>query len=403
MKLVRREFVDLVWFAFLRCCGSRCRGWSFVMDGLGPDWKGLLKWSVANSDGTHAARELSEEDKKWFAEAMQAQTVDVIKRMKEISMVMNMPTEVLQSQGVSIEELQGMLEELQEHVESIDMANDLHAIGGLIPLLNYLKNPHPGIRSRAAEVVSTIVQNNPKSQQQVMDCKGLEALLTNFTLDEDITVRTKALGAISSLIRHNKAATNAFRLSNGYAGLRDALSSEDPRFQRKALQVMQYLLQENPKDHNVATQLGFVRSLTSLANSSDLDLRQAALQALVEIVQNQATGQSSGKTDDTTQLKDVVSRRIEEIKGLSQEDLASVKEERHLVDSLWQLLYNEPSELRQEGLLVLPEDDQTPPDIASRKFGPGLRAARDIPPRQPSSGQDESQSGQGKPPLLLGA
>ena len=107
---------------------------------------------------------------------------------------------------------------------------------------------------------------------------------------------------------------------------------------------MQYLLQENPKDHNVATQLGFVRSLTSLANSSDLDLRQAALQALVEIVQNQATGQSSGNTDDTTQLKDVVSRRIEEIKGLSQEDLASVKEERHLVDSLWQLLCNEPSE-----------------------------------------------------------
>lgn len=58
MKLVRREFVDLVWFAFLRCCGSRRRGWSFVMDGLGPDWKGLLKWSVANSDGTHAGREL---------------------------------------------------------------------------------------------------------------------------------------------------------------------------------------------------------------------------------------------------------------------------------------------------------------------------------------------------------
>ena len=54
----------------------------------------------------------SEEDKKWFAEAMQAQTVDVIKRMKEISMVMNMPTEVLQSQGVSIEELQGEVVEL---------------------------------------------------------------------------------------------------------------------------------------------------------------------------------------------------------------------------------------------------------------------------------------------------
>lgn len=59
--------------------------------------------------------------------------------------------------------------------------------------------------------------------------------------------------------------------------------------------------------------------------------------------------------------------------------------------------------MRKEVLLVLPEDDQTPPDIASRKLGPGLRAATNIPPCQPSSGQDESQSGQGKPPLLLGA
>lgn len=74
---------------------------------------------------------------------------------------------------------------------------DLHAIGGLVPLLNYLKNPNAGIRARAAEVVSTIVQNNPKSQQQVMDCNGLDKLMVPFTSDEDRKVRTKALGAIS--------------------------------------------------------------------------------------------------------------------------------------------------------------------------------------------------------------
>jgi len=66
-----------------------------------------------------------------------------------------------------------------------------------VPLLNYLKNPNAGIRARAAEVVSTIVQNNPKSQQQVMDCNGLDRLLVNFNSDDDIKVRTKALGAIS--------------------------------------------------------------------------------------------------------------------------------------------------------------------------------------------------------------
>ena len=69
----------------------------------------------------------------------------------------------------------------------------MHTIGGLVPLLSYLKNPHASLRARAAEVVSTIVQNNPKSQQLVMEANGLE----NFISDSDITVRTKALGAIS--------------------------------------------------------------------------------------------------------------------------------------------------------------------------------------------------------------
>jgi len=38
------------------------------------------------------------------------------------------------------------------------------------------------ILAKAAEVVSTIVQNNPKSQQLGMESNGLEQLLTNFKL-----------------------------------------------------------------------------------------------------------------------------------------------------------------------------------------------------------------------------
>ena len=74
---------------------------------------------------------------------------------------------------------------------------DLHSIGGLLPLLGYLKNSHAGIRAKAAEVITTIVQNNPRSQQLVMEANGFEALLSNFASDPDITVRTKALGALS--------------------------------------------------------------------------------------------------------------------------------------------------------------------------------------------------------------
>lgn len=49
----------------------------------------------------------SKEDRKWFMEAMQSQTVDVVKRMKEITQVMKTPEEVLDSQGVSPGDIEG--------------------------------------------------------------------------------------------------------------------------------------------------------------------------------------------------------------------------------------------------------------------------------------------------------
>lgn len=76
---------------------------------------------------------------------------------------------------------------------------DLHSIGGLVPLLGYLKNSHANIRAMAADVVTTIVQNNPRSQQLVMEANGFEPLISNFSSDPDVTVRTKALGAISCM------------------------------------------------------------------------------------------------------------------------------------------------------------------------------------------------------------
>ncbi|PON33602.1 Beta-catenin [Parasponia andersonii] len=364
----------------------------------GPNWDGLLKWSIAHSDGTRPTRNLSEEDRRWFMEAMQAQSVDVIKRMKEITLVMQTPEQVLEAQGVTAADLEDMLDELQEHVESIDMANDLHSIGGLVPLLGYLKNSHANIRAKAAEVVTTIVQNNPRSQQLVMEANGLEPLLTNFTSDPDVTVRTKALGAISSLIRHNKPGITAFRLANGYAALRDALSSESVRFQRKALNLVHYLLHENSSDCNLVSELGFPRILLHLASSEDTEVREAALRGLFELARDK-TGETSGRVteDDDDKLRKLLQERINSISLMSPEDLGAARDERHLVDSLWKTCYNEPSSLHEKGLLVLPGEDAPPPDVASKHFEPPLRAWA----ANPSTKTPETETK--ATPLLLGA
>ncbi|GMP50844.1 hypothetical protein CsSME_00017294 [Camellia sinensis var. sinensis] len=367
----------------------------------GPNWDGLLKWSLAHSDGTRPPPNLSEEDRRWFMEAMQAQTVDVIKRMKDITLVMQTPEQVLESQGVTAADIEDMLDELQEHVEAIDMANDLHSIGGLVPLLGYLKNSHANIRAKAADVVTTIVQNNPRSQQLVMDANGLEPLLSNFTSDPDVTARTKALGAISSLIRHNKPGIAAFRLANGYAGLRDALSSENVRFQRKALNLIHYLLHENWSDCYVVTELGFPRIMMHLASSEDAEVREAALRGLLELARDRPGGTTNGSSlgDEDEKLKQILQERITGISLMSPEDLGAAKEERQLVDSLWNACYKEPSSLREKGLLVLPGEDALPPDVASQHFEPPLRAwaANRTVDSNPSTEKKETPA-----PLLLG-
>lgn len=367
----------------------------------GPNWDGLLKWSLAHSDGTPPPRNLSEEDRRWFMEAMQAQTVDVIKRMKDITLVMQTPEQVLESQGVTAADIEDMLDELQEHVEAIDMANDLHSIGGLVPLLGYLKNSHANIRAKAADVVTTIVQNNPRSQQLVMDANGLEPLLSNFTSDPDVTARAKALGAISSLIRHNKPGIAAFRLANGYAGLRDALSSENVRFQRKALNLIHYLLHENWSDCYVVTELGFPRIMMHLASSEDAEVREAALRGLLELARDRPGGTTNGSSlgDEDEKLKQILQERINGISLMSPEDLGAAKEERQLVDSLWNACYKEPSSLREKGLLVLPGEDALPPDVASQHFEPPLRAwaANRTVDSNPSTEKKETPT-----PLLLG-
>ncbi|KAJ3682781.1 hypothetical protein LUZ60_013008 [Juncus effusus] len=361
----------------------------------GLDWDGLLKWSLANSDGnTPQTRSLTDEDRKWFMEAMQSQTVDVIQRMKEITLVMKTPQDVLESQGVTSENIVDMLDELQEHVESIDFANDLSSIGGLVPLIGYLKNENANVRAKAADVVTTIVQNNPKSQQLVIEASGLDSLLGNFESDSSVVSRTKALGAISSLIRGNKLGVDAFRLANGYVGLRDALGSDDLRFQRKALNLIQYLLQENGSDSDVVRELGINRQMVHLCSSADSDVREAALSGLLELSKND-------KLSEQEELKKALQKRVDGILTMSKDELEAAKEERQLVDSLWKECYDEPSVLREKGLLVLPGEESfiQPPDVAGKFFEPPLRATARAEKKQEGSKDGDKKDAK---PLLLG-
>lgn len=134
-----------------------------------------------------------------------------------------------------------------------------------------------------------------------------------------------------------------------------------------------------------------------LASSEDADVREAALRCLLELARDKADGSAGKLGDEEEKLKQLLEERIEGINMMSPEDFGAAREERQLVDSLWNTCYNEPSSLREKGLLVLPGEDAPPPDVASKHFEPPLRAWAANPNTKSSTEKKET------PPLLLGA
>lgn len=146
----------------------------------------------------------------------------------------------------------------------------------------------------------------------------------------------------------------------------------------------------------MVSELGFPRMMMHLASSEDAEVREAALKGLLELAREETKG-ADGSLGEDEKLKQLLQERINGISLMSPDDLGAAREERQLVDSLWNTCYNEPSSLKEKGLLVLPGEDAPPPDVASKHFEPPLRAwaANPSTVKSPSSEKKEA-------PLLLG-
>lgn len=166
---------------------------------------------------------------------------------------------------------------------------------------------------------------------------------------------------------------------------------------RKALNLIHYLLHENNSDCSVVTELGFPRIMMHLVSSDEADVREAALRGLLKLAGDWTEG-TGNLAEKDEKLKQVLQVRIHAISCMGPDDLEAAREERQLIDSLWSACYNEPSPLREKGLLVLSTDDVLPPDVASKLFEPPLRAWA---PNRTSIGRNSGNEKK-EVPLLLG-
>ena len=84
---------------------------------------GLFEWCIKNQDTSKPSdarqpRHISEDDRKWFQEAMEAHTEDIHKRLRGIKDALESKADVPED----VDEKLRLLDDLTEIVESIDYA-----------------------------------------------------------------------------------------------------------------------------------------------------------------------------------------------------------------------------------------------------------------------------------------
>lgn len=183
---------------------------------------GIMNWSLTHSDGTRPSKPISDEDKRFFFDALASVSVDPVARMRDISSSLaTLPGGgAAQLTQPALDATLLQLEELQDHAEDIDAACDFPKVGGLPPLLALLSSsPHASLRAASAGILSTVAANNPKAQASMVAGHAVGPLVASLSADADAGVRAKAALALSSLLRNCRGAQAAFGLAGGHAAL----------------------------------------------------------------------------------------------------------------------------------------------------------------------------------------
>ena len=240
------------------------------------DWPGLLKWSLQFQDETRSSdniKPMSEEDKKWLAEALESYSFDDIKRIKQILSELREGESKLRSEeeekgeekqdeGIKEGNLEEeskeskvsvsdgskrvlLLEELLDITEQTANSSDFIKLGGLNVILNEMFNCKIAeVRLLAGQIFSSLVQNNPEAQECGFN-NGANQIADLFALETLIPNKEQALSSLSSFLRgQNVPAKNEFLNNKGLQFVFNILENEECtiRMKNKCLSILNDLL-----------------------------------------------------------------------------------------------------------------------------------------------------------------
>lgn len=164
----------------------------------------LLAWSVKQQqEGTNEPPP----DPKLLAQLFGAP--DDAQLMVQAMVVITQPDNKLEDKEIAFDNFEML-------VENLDNANMMKNLKLWEPLLAQLSSPHPSLQKLAAWVVATATQNNPKSQEALVEQgdAGIKKLV-DLTGHDDADVVVKSLFALASAIRNCDDAYKQFESADG--------------------------------------------------------------------------------------------------------------------------------------------------------------------------------------------
>ncbi|TFK48222.1 nucleotide exchange factors-like protein [Heliocybe sulcata] len=198
----------------------------------------LLRWSVEHSDPSGSQNPGDGEPKK-----LDPEIIDMILG-KPDSEQMKEKLAIAVDERRSEEERVQALDDFEMLIESIDNANDLEKLQMWQPLHDLLTSPGSTdkVKRQALWVIGTAVQNNPAAQNVFLKMSPMQTILSFLAPSVPAQTRSKAVYALSGVLKHNAGAVRQLEAAGGWDMLRSALEDSDITVRRKTVFLINALL-----------------------------------------------------------------------------------------------------------------------------------------------------------------
>ncbi|CAF2581676.1 unnamed protein product [Rotaria sp. Silwood2] len=265
----------------------------------------LFQWTVKNTASeaatattTNNVEPMNVEKKEWLNAALENLTVNPIERIK-------LCISKIKDNQINDEQKKEFLDELCHWAEELDLAKDFFTIGGLDILSPLLDHNDDNIRSQACSLLANLVQNNEHCQRIIVQSGLQQKLLQIVSESNNPDLKTKAVTAISALVRGYTLGQLQLQKYQGPKILIQAISSPIPRLQNKLCFLINTICSASAHMKKLFYENGALVELIRLFNNEACPDHQHTLETILTV--------SSIKPNAMSTLAEKNSSLIEEL------------------------------------------------------------------------------------------